>query len=150
MNVGIARNLFDALKDSLAKLSLDFSRAMSFMSDTTNVMKGTRSGVQNLIRDKNPSVYDAGCICHLADLTVKAGMEVLPVDIDQLFIDIYYHFHHSSKRKQEFTDLWISLFTSEPGVILKHCTTRWLSLLRCVNRYISQYDGFIVLLFVMW
>ena len=81
-----------------------------------------------------------GCICHLADLTTKAGMEALPVDIDQLFIDIFYYFYHSSKRKQEFCDLWCSLFTSEPK-ILKHCLTRWLSLLRCVGRYLSQYDG---------
>ena len=123
VNVGTARNLFEALKESLEKLGLDFSRAMSFMSDTTNVMKGVRSGVQKLIRNENPSVYDAGCICHLADLAVKAGMAVLPVDIDQLFVDIYYHFYHSSKRKQEFADLWSSLFVLEPGVILKHCTT---------------------------
>ena len=63
------------------------------------------------------------------------------MDIDQLFIDIFYHFYHSSKRKQEFTDLWRSLFTSEPEVILKHGPTRWLSLLRCVRRYIDQYEG---------
>lgn len=60
------------------------------MSDTTNVMKGARSGVQKLIKNENPSLHDVGCICHLADLTVKAGMETLPVDIDQLFIDIFY------------------------------------------------------------
>ena len=67
VNVGTARNLFDALKESLAKLGLYFVKAMSFMSDTANVMKGARSGVQKLIRDENPSVYDSGCICHLAD-----------------------------------------------------------------------------------
>ena len=116
VNIGTARNLFDALKESLETLSLDFSRAMSFMSDTTNVMKGARSGVQKLIRNENPSVYDARCICHLA---VKAGMTMLPVDIDQLFVDICYYFYHSSKRKQEFVDLWSSLLVSEPGVILK-------------------------------
>ena len=48
------------------------------------VMKGSRSGVQKLIKDENPSVYDVGYICHLADLTVKAGMKTLPLDIDQL------------------------------------------------------------------
>lgn len=37
-------------------------------------------------------MYDVGCICHLADLTNKAGMKTLPVDIDQLFIDIFYFF----------------------------------------------------------
>ena len=141
VNIGSAVNLFSALKSSLAQFGVDFSRAISFMSDTTNVMKGARSGVQKLIKNENPFLYDVGCICHLADLTVKAGMEVLPVDIDQLFVDIFYHFYHSSKRKQEFHDIWCSLFTSEPDIVLKHCTTRWLSLLRCVGRYIDQYEG---------
>ena len=141
VNVGNAQNLFDALKLSLAGKGLDFSKAVAFMSDTTNVMKGARSGVQKLIKNENPTLYDVGCICHLADLTVKAGMSTLPLDIDQLFVDIFYFFFHSSKRKQGFVDLWCSLFTSEPEVILKHCTTRWLSLLRCVGRYIKQLEG---------
>ena len=69
------------------------------MSDTANVMKGARSGVQKLIRNECPHVLDVACICHLADLTVKAGMQALPVDIDQLFVDVFYYFYHSSKRK---------------------------------------------------
>ncbi len=105
------------------------------MSDTTSVMKG----VQKLIKNECPNLLDVGCICHLADLTIKEGMKTLPVDIDQLFIDVFYYFFHSSKRKQEFCDLWRSLFTSEPT--MKHCTTRWLSLLRCVNIYLAQLDG---------
>ena len=68
-------------------------------------------------------------------------MGVLPVDVDQLFVNVFYYFYHSSKRKQEFCDLWCSLFTSEPQTVLKHCTTRWLSLLRCVGWCISQFDG---------
>ena len=88
VNIGTAKNLFEALKCSLEKKGLDFSMVISYMSDTTNVMKGSRSGVQKLIKDENPSVYEVGCICHLADLTVKAGMKTLPLDIDQLFVDI--------------------------------------------------------------
>ncbi len=57
------------------------------MSDTTNVMKGARSGVKKLIKDENPFLHDVGCICHLADLVVKAGMETLPIDI-QLFVEL--------------------------------------------------------------
>ncbi len=75
------------------------------------------------------------------DLTIKEAMKTLPVDIDQLFIDVFYYIFHSSKRKREFCDLWRSLFTSEPTTILKHCTTRWLSLLRRVNGYLAQLDG---------
>ena len=112
------------------------------MSDTTNVMKGARSGVQKLIKEEIPTLYDVGCICHLANLTIKAGLQELQIDIDQLFVDIFYYFQHSSKRNQEFVDNWHS-FTSEPGVILKHCPTRWLSLLRCVERYLKQIDGLV-------
>ena len=86
------------------------------MSDTTNVMKGVRSDVQNFI---------------------KEGMKTLPVDIDLLFIDVFYYFHHSSKRKQDFC-LWMSLFYFRA---YHYITTRWLSLLRCVNRYLAQLDG---------
>ena len=102
VNIGTARNLFEALKSSLTQKGMDFSKAVAFMSDTTNVMKGVRSGVQKLIKDENPMLYDVGCICHLADLTVKAGMSTLPIDIDQLFIDAFYFFYHSSRRKQDF------------------------------------------------
>ena len=143
VNIGTAANLFSALKASLEKNGLDFSKAMAFMSDTANVMKGCRSGVQKLIKNKNPHLYNIGCICHLADLCIKAGMSTLPLDIDQIFIDIYYYFHHSSKRNQEFVATWRSFYTNEPKVILKHCQTRWLSLLRCVDRYLYQLPGLI-------
>ena len=141
VNIGTAANLFAALKTYLSQKGLDFSKAVAFMSDTANVMKGARSGVQKLIKHEQPMLYDVGCICHLANLTIKAGMKALPVNIDQLFIDIFYHFYHRSKRKQEFNDLWCSLFTTEPETILKHCPTCWLSLLRCVGRYLQQLQG---------
>ena len=141
VNTGTAANLFEALKESVTKNGLSFDNVVSFMSDTTNVMKGARSGVQKLIKDAIPTLYDVGCICDLADLTVKTGLKGLPVNIEQLFIDIFYYFHHSSKRKQQFVDLWCSLFSTEPEVILKHCSTRWLSLLKCVDHYLKQYDG---------
>ena len=86
MPIGTAQNLFRALKSSLGKHGLSLSKAVGFMSDAANVMKGARSGVQKLIKDEQPTLYYVGCICHLADLTVKAGRKTLPVNVDQLFI----------------------------------------------------------------
>lgn len=107
-------------------------------------MKGTRSGVQKLIKVENPFLYDAGCICHLADLTVKAGMLSLPVDIVMTsFLLIYFTISFMAVRGSKKSMTCGAHSTSEPETILKHCTTRWLSLLRCVDRYITQYDGLI-------
>ena len=72
------------------------------MSDTSNVMKRVRTGVQKMIKDEIPTLHDVGCIFHLADLTVKDGLKALPVNIDQLFIDIFYCCHHSSNMKQQY------------------------------------------------
>ena len=110
VNIGTAANLLEALKESISKKGLDFVKCISFKSDTTNVMKGIRSGVQKLIKDECPQLYDVGCICHLADLTLEAGMETLPVNIDQLFVDIFYFFCHSSKRKEQFADKLVFFF----------------------------------------
>ena len=65
VNIGTASNLFDAVEECLASHGLDFSKVLSFMSDTTNVMKGFQSGVQKLILCM---MLDA---CHLADLAVE-------------------------------------------------------------------------------
>ena len=117
VNIGTAVNLFSALKSSLESKGYNCSKAVAFLSDTTNVMKGARSGVQKRIKKEHPHLYDVSCICRFADLTVNAGLKALPVDIDQLFINVFYYFYYNSKIKQEFCDLWHSLFTTEPEVI---------------------------------
>ncbi len=48
VNVGNTSNLFGALKNSLECHGLDFTKAISFMSDTTSGMKRARFGVQKL------------------------------------------------------------------------------------------------------
>uniref|UniRef100_A0A1X7VIF7 DUF4371 domain-containing protein n=1 Tax=Amphimedon queenslandica TaxID=400682 RepID=A0A1X7VIF7_AMPQE len=68
---------FAALKSSLESQGLQFSYAMAFMCDTTNVMKGARSGVQKLLKDGHLHLYDVGCICHLADLTQQEETRIL-------------------------------------------------------------------------
>ena len=98
------------------------SKAFAFMSDTTNIMKRARFSVQELIKNERPHYYNVGCISHLAELTVKAGLKVLLVDIKLInYLLIMMCFINSSKRKQEFCDLWCTLFSTEPQFILKHC-----------------------------
>ena len=81
------------------------------------------------------------CVCHLAALSAAAGLKVMPFSVDQLLIDIYYHFKHSSKRCQEFADVLADFQDIVPINVLKHCTTCWLSLERAVKRLLHLWPA---------
>ena len=71
-------------------------------------MKGIRSsGLQKLIKDEYPRVLDVGCICHLTNLTIKTRMQSLPINIDQLFIDVFYYFNQSVRGSKNFVTFGI-------------------------------------------
>ena len=76
---------------------------------------------------------DMGCITHLANLCCVAGVKQLPLPVDDFLEDVYYHFHHSAKRKEQYKEFQ-DFVDIEPAKILKHCETRWLSLEKCVKR----------------
>ena len=63
------------------------------------------------------------------------------MSIDDLLIDIYYHFKHSAKRYTEFITIHEGFSDILPLRVLKHCTTRWLSLERCVRRMLDQWSA---------
>ena len=73
-------------------------------------------------------------MCHLAALCAAAGLKVLPLSIDDLLIDIFYHFKHSSKRCAEFAVVLKDFAGIAPVRVLKYCSTRWLSLERALSR----------------
>ncbi len=80
VNIGNAFSPFRALQNSLENHGLISLKLFLFISDTTNVMKGAYSGVLKLNKEQNPTLYDVGCICHLVNLTIKAGLQELPID----------------------------------------------------------------------
>lgn len=69
-------------------------------------MKGARNGVVAKLREQKLKVLDIHRICHVLHLAVKTAVKALPLKVDELLVDIFYHFHHSVKRivslQQEF------------------------------------------------
>ena len=66
-------------------------------------MVGARNSDLNHVRCKESNIFSHGCLCHLAALCAVAALKKLPVLIEDLQIDIYYHFKHLTKRYNEFT-----------------------------------------------
>lgn len=71
---------------------IPWANVVCFESDNCNVMKGKDKGVVALIRKEQPNVLNLGCICHLTNLCNVAAMKSLPFSVDELLVDIYYHF----------------------------------------------------------
>ena len=102
-------------------------------------MKGARGGVIAKLRSVQPLIIDEHCICHLVSLCVKSAVKVLPLKIDDLLVDIYYHFRNSVNQivsLKEFAEFCCVDFKN----ILKHCETRWLSLRQSINHTLEMWD----------
>ena len=88
------------------------------------------------IKNVQPNVLAIGCICHLANLCCVHAIKQLPLPVEELLIDVL--FHYSAKRKEEYREV-LEFCEVAPLKILKHANTRWLSLQRCVNRFLQQW-----------
>ena len=64
----------------------------------------------------------------------------LPKTLEDLFRDVFAHFHRSSKRQDTFKEFQ-SFFAIEPHKLLSPAQTRWLSLQECVSRLLEQYEA---------
>ena len=134
-----ADGIFVAIEETLKKYSIPFCNLMSFTSDTCNVMKGFRKGVIAKLRALQPKVIDIHCICHLVNLCVKTAIKALPIKVDDLLVDIYYHFRNSVKRVSSLQD-YANFCSVEYKAVLSHCETRWLSLRRAIIQTLQMWD----------
>ena len=99
-------------------------------------MIGKYNSVLSPVKGKQPGVFSQGCVCHLANLCLLQGIKYLPVEVDDFFVDLFYYFEKSFKRKEQLREFQEFSGTQQLKV-LKHCTTRWLSLERSVKRVIQ-------------
>ena len=107
---------------------------MAFASDTCNVMR--KRVIAKFV--KNSLKLLIYTVCHLVSLCVKSAVKSLPIKADEIFVDIYYHFHNSVKSIASLKD-YAEFCDVEFKSILKHCETRWLSLTRSIKRCGSLY-----------
>lgn len=87
-------------------------------------------------------MIDLGCICHLENLALKAAIKSLHINIDSLLVVINTHFYLSVKRKEEFKE-FCDFVNITYKKILVHVETRWLSLLRVVERVLQLWPALV-------
>ena len=140
-NIATAERLFDTLNAVMEEHEIPWENVVGYASDTANVMVGAHNSLLSRVRAKQPQVFSLGCLCHLSNLCAVAALKTLPVSVDDLLIDVFYHFKHSSKRWKEFSEIQDEFEDIGSLRVLKHSTTRWLSLLRCLKRLLQQWPA---------
>ena len=140
-NISTTEALFNAIENELESHNIPWENVVGYASDTASVMVGVRNSVLSRIKQKQPNVFSLGCMCHLAALCAVAALKKFPVSVDNLLVDIFNHFKYSAKRWTEYDEIRSELSEIRPMKILKHCTTRWLSLERCIKRVIDQWPA---------
>ena len=133
-------NIFKLIDSELEKRDISWDNCMSFGADNAMVMQGLKEGTAGYINKKNSAVYVLGCPCHLIHLAAEKAAAQLPVPIEELLVDVFFYLDKSSKRKQglkEFQDLC----GVEMRKIVKHVSTRWLSLEKCIGRLLQQWPA---------
>ena len=105
-------------------------------------MVGKNKSLLKMIKDSQQiqKVIDVGCPCHLAHLCAQKGVKQLSMQVDDFIIDLFYHFKCSVKRKATLRE-YMEFTNTDVKKVIKHVTTRWLSLGKSVDRTLVQWEA---------
>ncbi len=139
-----ASTIFEAIDEVMTDNSIPWKNCIAFSVDNTSANLGQFNSIKTRVLERNPHCYFLGCPCHILHNTAgKASAQLKQVsgfDIDDLAVDIFYYFDKSTKRKAALSD-YTQFCDLVYRKMLKHVTTRWLSLNTSVNRILSGYEG---------
>ena len=134
--------MFETCDTVVKSFSLDWNNCVSYSSDNTNSMIGKRNSLLKPINNVqgNQKTFHVGCPCHLAHLCAGKGAKELSVNVEDFVIDLYYHFRRSAKRKAQLRE-YMEFNNNAVRKIIKHVSTRWLSLGKSFECTLKQWDS---------
>ena len=142
-----SHSIFQAINSRLSELlgsSNPWNICTSVGVDNTSVNIGVRHSLEIRVLEQNSSVYFSGCPCHIIHNAVRKASDVFcsscGFDVEEFCLDIYYWFDKSTKRKNSLLSYY-TYCDQEYRNIIKHVTTRWLSLKFAIERILKQYPS---------
>lgn len=133
------RKIGNLMLDALRSLDVPASNCIAFSADNANVMLGKKNGVAAVLTEAHEHLIVVGCPCHLVNLAAEKAAARLPAKFDEILVDIFFYLEKSAKRKDRL-GIFQEMHGGETRKILKHVPTRWLSLGKCLNRMLEQWQ----------
>ena len=133
------RNIFRLIEDEFRKRNIPWENCLSLGCDNANVMTGGKEGLFGYMKREQPSLHLSGCVCHLIHIGAEKGAACLPLKADEILIDTYFYLDKSSNRQQNFKQAQL-LHDVKQAKVIKHVSTRWLSLNKCLIRLLDNWE----------
>lgn len=133
--IGIYNNIVTRLKN----YDIDLKYLTSYSADNTNVNFGDKHSVFKLLQNDNNKIIAVGCPAHILHNGVKHAIEKCKFDVENMVLKVYNYFSYHAKRVQALKDFF-EFYDSEFAPVLRHVTTRWLSLLPAIERLVKSYE----------
>jgi hypothetical protein len=120
--------------------NVPWRNVLAFGTDNANVMVGRHKGVFHYLLEKNKDMFLAGCSCHLIHHAAEKAAACFPFKIDEVLVETYCYLDKSSNRLQDL-DVYQKVYDVEHQKILRHVGTRWLSIGRCLDRILENWEA---------
>ncbi len=135
---------FDTKLQELLENANPWGLCTSVGVDNTSVNIGVRDSIKTRVLGRNSSIFFSGCPCHIlhnaAQKSGDAFRNSCSFDVEEFTIDLYYWFDKSTKRKNTLQS-YCSFCDQDYRSIIKHISTRWLSLHRAIERSLMQFTS---------
>ena len=138
--------IFCSIDSAMTKYEIPWSNCIASGVDNTSVNVGRHKSLIVEATKKNEHIILMGCPCHIAHNTVRKSTKAFcnhlleHFDVEELLVDIYFHFDNSSKRKNLLAE-FNSFCDQNYCKIIKFHSVRWLGLSTCVERTLKLYPS---------
>ena len=136
--------IFSSIDMAMNKYGIPWSNCIALGLDNTSVNVAEHKSLIVEARKKTENTVLMGCPCHIAHNTAGKSSKAFcshiteHFDIEELLVDIYFHFNYSSKRKSLLNEF--CLFNDQGYCkIIKFHSVRWLGLTNCIERTLRLY-----------
>lgn len=134
-----AEELYKAFKGLLEKYDIPITNVIGMASDGASVMVGIQNSfASRLLKDCNKATV-IKCMCHTSAIIANKACMQLPRAPEELLRQIYTYLSGSAKRCSQLEEMQ-EFFNTGKKKILRVAGTRWLSLQRCVERVLENWE----------
>lgn len=142
-NLATARNIIESAESVLCEYEIQWSQVVSVLMDNCSTMRGVKSGVETLIREKNENLLDvSGDTVHMINNVAKTLLNNVDENVQLLCSDVYYDIEESPKVKEIFQELQTLMNAKLPKHIIRPISSRFLQMLDVTSR-MSEMLGYL-------